>query len=106
MSDRDGLGWEFSSTTGVPALTIFREDGGAIPVFSATRGEAMPPGEDLRAMTNEAVADLLAAAGLADEYGRITANISAALLAGLDVGRHVAVAFDKSMGSGETGVEG
>jgi hypothetical protein len=80
VSDRDGLGWEFSSTRGASAWTVFREDGGAFPVFSATRGEVLPSQEDLRAMTNEAVADLLAAAGFPDEHGWITANISAALM--------------------------
>ncbi|GHJ55645.1 hypothetical protein Nm8I071_49520 [Nonomuraea sp. TT08I-71] len=80
VSDRDGLGWEFTSRTGEPAWAVFREDGGPFPVFSAARGHIMPSADDLAAMTHEAVADLLAAAGLADRQGWITENISAALL--------------------------
>ncbi len=80
VSARDGLGWEFTSRTGDPAWAVFREDSGPFPVFSAARGHIMPSAGDLAAMTHEAVADLLAAAGLADQHGWITENISAALL--------------------------
>ncbi|MEU1686467.1 hypothetical protein [Micromonospora sp. NPDC005707] len=80
VSARDGLGWEFTSRTGKPAWAVFREDSGPFPVFSAARGHIMPSADDLAAMTHEAVADLLAAAGLADRHGWITENISAALL--------------------------
>jgi hypothetical protein len=79
VNDRDGLGWEFTSRSGEPAWAVFREDGGPFPVFSAARGHIMPAADDLAAMTHEAVADLLAAAGLADGHGWITENISAAL---------------------------
>lgn len=77
---RDGLGWEFTSRMGEPAWAVFRGDDGPFPVFSAARGQVMPSADDLAAMTHEAVADLLAAAGLADQHGWITENISAALL--------------------------
>lgn len=82
ISDRDGLGWEFTDArTGDPAWAVFREDGGPFPVFSGARGEgALPPLELLEAMTLEAVSDLLSAAGLTDEIGWITRNIAAALL--------------------------
>ncbi|MFI1992993.1 hypothetical protein [Actinoplanes sp. NPDC020271] len=80
VSASGGLGWEFTSRAGEPAWTVFRVDGGPYPIFSAARGQSFPPPDDLAAMTHEAVADLLAAAGLADQHGWITQNISAALL--------------------------
>lgn len=80
VSSRDGLGWEFTSPSGDAAWAVFREDGGPFPVLSAARGNVLPSRDDLLAMTREAVADLLAAAGFADEHGWITANISQALL--------------------------
>lgn len=80
VSSRDGLGWEFTTSNGLQVWEVFREDGGAFPVFSATRGDVqLPPREELLAMTATAVADLLAAAGLADDVGWITQNIAAAL---------------------------
>ncbi|WP_206063252.1 hypothetical protein [Nocardioides sp. HDW12B] len=84
---RDGIGWEFTTLRQEDVWAVFREDGGAFPVFSAARGEgALPPPDALEAMTREAVADLLAAADLADGDGWIMKNISAALLlASLDV---------------------
>jgi len=82
VSARDGLGWEFTSrdrSAGVWA--VFREDGGLFPVFSSARGDGdLPSRQDLRAMTEEAVADLLVAAAHPDEAGRIKQNISAALM--------------------------
>jgi hypothetical protein len=80
--DRDGLGWEFTSRDrGIEAWAVFREDGGPFPVFSSARGNGpLPPRHDLQEMTEEAVADLLAAAGHPDEVGWIGRNITAALL--------------------------
>jgi hypothetical protein len=81
VSTRDGIGWEFADLRQRDVWAVFREDGGDFPVFSATRGEgALPPADDLTAMTREAVADLLAAADLPDNDGWITKNLSAALL--------------------------
>ena len=81
VSTRDGIGWEFATLRQEDVWAVFREDGGAFPVFSAARGEgALPPLDQLEAMTQEAVADLLAAADLPDSVGWITKNISAALL--------------------------
>ncbi len=81
VSTRDGIGWEFTDFQQRDVWAVFREDGGDFPVFSAARGEgALPPLDELEAMTREAVADLLAAAGLPDNVGWITKNISAALL--------------------------
>jgi hypothetical protein len=74
VSARDGLGREFTSQSGEPAWSVFREDAGPFPVLSAARGDVMPSRDELRAMTREAVADLMAAAGLADEHGCITAK--------------------------------
>lgn len=52
VSSRDGLGWEFATSDGVPVWAVLREDGGAFPVFSATRGEAeLSTREELLAMT-------------------------------------------------------
>lgn len=60
---------------------VFREDGGAFPVFSAIRGEGeFPPLDELESMTLEAVTDLLAASRLHDPVGWFAKNISAALL--------------------------
>ena len=79
-SARDGMGWEFITADGRPVWAVFREDSGAFPVFSSGRGDALPPAQaDLLAMTERAVADLLAAAGLADDVGWITQNLAAAL---------------------------
>lgn len=87
VSSRDGLGWEFTTSDGRSVWAVFRNDGGLFPVFSASRGEAPRPQRDeLVEMTTTAVADLLAAAGLADDVGWITQNIAAALVwAGEDV---------------------
>jgi hypothetical protein len=76
------LGWEFTSKDGRSGFwAVFREDGGSFPVFSSARGNGdLPPQADLSAMTEEAVADLLAAAGHPDEVGWIRRNITAALL--------------------------
>jgi hypothetical protein len=83
VSARDGLGWELMSRAnereGVWA--VLRKDGGPFPVFSSARAEgALPPRDELEEMTMTAVADLLAAAGLADDNGWVTRNITAALL--------------------------
>ena len=60
---------------------VFRDDAGPFPVFSSTRGSGdLPPRDHLRAMTEEAVAHLLVAAGHPNEVGWITRNIAAALL--------------------------
>lgn len=82
VHNRDGLGWEFTSAeSGEFVWTVFREDGSPFPVFSAARGPgALPPLEQLRAMTVKAVSDLLSAAGLADDVGWIPRNIATALL--------------------------
>lgn len=81
VSRRDGIGWEFTDLQGREVWAVFREDGGAFPVFSAVRGEGvLPPLDELEAMTLEAVADLLAARRLQDPGGWITKNIAAALL--------------------------
>jgi hypothetical protein len=80
VSARDGLGWEFAALDGDGSWAVFREDGGDFPVFSSARGPGeLPAQDDVRAMTEEAVADLLAAAGCPDEVGWITRNISSAL---------------------------
>lgn len=83
VSARDGVGWEFASHRQEGVWAVFREDGGAFPVFSAARGpigSALPPRDELEAMTQEAVADLLAAIDVPDEAGWLTMNIAAALL--------------------------
>lgn len=81
VSTRDGIGWEFEDFRQRAVWFVFREDGGDFPVFSARRGEGpLPPRQDLAAMTEEAVADLLVAADLPDQSGWLTRNISAALL--------------------------
>ena len=88
VSTRDGLGWEFSSQRlDLDSWAVFREDGGSFPVFSAQRWSSdLPEPRDLRAMTEEAVADLLAAAGLPDHVGWLTRNIAAGLMmASLDI---------------------
>lgn len=79
---RDGLGWEFADMpSGDVVWTVFREDGGAFPVFSAARAQGvLPTHGDLEAMTVEAVSDLLSAAGFADPVGWISRNIAAGLL--------------------------
>jgi hypothetical protein len=80
--DRDGLGGEFTCRDrGTEAWAVFREDGGPFPVFSSARGDGLlPPRHDLQTMTEEAVADLLAAAGHPDQVGWIRRNLTAALL--------------------------
>lgn len=85
--DVDGLGWEFTGQSGEFVWAVFRDDSGPVPVFSSVRGAGLlPPRDELAEMTREAVSDLLAAAGLADEVGWMTGNITAALLfASLDV---------------------
>lgn len=81
VSSRDGIGWEFATLRQEDVWAVFREDGGDFPVFSAARWDgALPPADELQAMTQEAVSDLLAAADLPDSVGWITKNISAALL--------------------------
>jgi len=88
VSGRDGLGWEFTARDGNSgSWAVFREDGGCFPVFSSSRGPGgLPDQDDVQAMTEEAVADLLAAAGYPDEVGWITRNLSAALaMASLDI---------------------
>jgi hypothetical protein len=88
VSGRDGLGWEFTAADGTSgAWAVFREDGGPFPVFSSALGSGdLPAPDDVRAMTEEAVADLLAAAGHPDEVGWITRNISSALaMASLEI---------------------
>ncbi|OJU41601.1 MAG: hypothetical protein BGN97_04040 [Microbacterium sp. 69-10] len=81
VSVRDGIGWEFYALDDDLVWTVFREDGGEVPVFSATRpGSRLPSATDLRAMTEEAVSDLLAAVGLLDSIGWNVRNLSAALL--------------------------
>ncbi|AEI11058.1 hypothetical protein Celgi_0536 [Cellulomonas gilvus ATCC 13127] len=79
---RDGLGWEFADMpSGDVVWTVFREDGGAFPVFSAARAQGvLPAPDDLEAMTAEAVSGLLSAAGIADPVGWISRNIVAGLL--------------------------
>jgi hypothetical protein len=73
VSARDGIGWEFATLRQEDVWAVFREDGGPFPVFSAARGQgALPPLDELEAMTQEAVADLLAASGLPDTVGWIT----------------------------------
>jgi hypothetical protein len=75
-------GREFSSRgLGSDTWAVFREDAGPFPVFSATRGDGeLPATPDLRAMTEEAVADLLTAAGHPDHGGWLTRNIAAGLM--------------------------
>lgn len=81
VSWRDGIGWEFTDLHGREVWAVFREDGGAFPVFSAMRGEGvLPPVDELEAMTLEAVADLMAARRLQDPVGWLAKNISTALL--------------------------
>ncbi|WP_418058562.1 hypothetical protein [Pimelobacter simplex] len=81
VSSRDGIGWEFANLADEDVWSVFREDGGDFPVFSAARGDGdLPPADELRAMTREAVSDLLTAAGLPDGVGWITTNITSALL--------------------------
>lgn len=81
VSTRDGIGWEFTDPQGREVWAVFRDDGGAFPVFSAVRGEGVLPSRDeLEEMTLEAVADLLAARRLRDPVGWFAKNISAALL--------------------------
>jgi hypothetical protein len=83
VSARNGMGWEFTSLSSERQgfWEVFREDGGPFPVFSSKRaGEFLPARDELDEMTRTAVADLLAAAGLADEHGWVTRNIAAALL--------------------------
>lgn len=81
VSERDGLGWEFSDFQQADVWAVFREDGGPFPVFSASRGSAeIPPADQLLAMTREAVADLLSAADVLDDVGWLTNNIASALL--------------------------
>lgn len=81
VSSRDGIGWEFADLQQRGVWTVFREDGGAFPVFSAARGDgALPPFAELEEMTRVAVDDLLAAADLRDDVGWNAKNISAALL--------------------------
>lgn len=78
---RNGIGWEFASLRQEGVWAVFREDGGEVPVFSSARGDGeLPPPDELEAMTQEAVSDLLAGAHVADEVGWLTRNISAALL--------------------------
>jgi hypothetical protein len=81
VSRRDGIGWEFTDLRGREVWALFREDGGAFPVFSAIRGDGeLPPLDELEEMTLEAVADLLAARRLRDPVGWFARNITAALL--------------------------
>lgn len=81
VHSRDGIGWGFADFRQRDVWFVFRQDGGDVPVFSAARGDdPLPQLQDLVAMTEEAVADLLAAAGLQDPVGWIAKNISAALL--------------------------
>ncbi len=79
---RDGLGWEFAdNSSGDVVWTVFRDDGGAFPVFSAVRPQGVLPTDgDVEAMTIEAVSGLLVAAGFADPVGWISRNIAAALV--------------------------
>lgn len=89
MPARDGLRWEFTSRDRSTCVwTVFRADGGPFPVFSAARGDGdLPAQYDLRAMTEDAVADLLDSGGRPDEMGWIRRNITAALLiASLEIG--------------------
>lgn len=88
VSGRDGIGWEFTALDGGSgAWAVFREDGGPFPVFSSSRGPGdLPTAEDTRAMTEEAVADLLAAMERTDAVGWTTRNISTALaLAAMEI---------------------
>jgi hypothetical protein len=81
VSSRDGIGWEFSDFHQRDVWSIFREDGGDFPVFSAARGEGpLPLRQELEAMTLEAVAGLLAAIDVPDQVGWLTKNVTAALL--------------------------
>ena len=81
VGGRDGIGWEFTDAHRRGVWAVYRDDGGPFPVFSAARGDGdLPSHDDLEAMTVEAVADLLAAGGWADDHGWMTKNISAALL--------------------------
>lgn len=62
VSDRDGIGWEFTSKTEAVAgiWAVFREDGGPFPVFSSSRAPGpLPSQSDLYSMTSTAVDDLL-----------------------------------------------
>lgn len=87
VATRDGIGWEFADVGQRDAWMVFREDGGDFPVFSSARGDGeLPPLADLKDMTRTAVGDLLTAAGLADDVGWITSNITSLLmLASMDV---------------------
>lgn len=40
VSAREGIGWEFADFHHHDVWCVFREDGGAVPVFSATRDSA------------------------------------------------------------------
>lgn len=81
VSTRDGIGWEFETFNQELVWEVFREDSGPSPVFMATRhSENLPDLATLRAMTVEAVGDLLASAGHLDEVGWLTKNIAEALL--------------------------
>jgi hypothetical protein len=82
VPDRGRRSWEFASRDrGIGAWSVFREDDGPLPVFSSARGTGLlPPRHDLQAMTEAAVADLLAAPGPPDEADWIGRNITAALL--------------------------
>lgn len=81
VSSRDGIGREFSDFRQRDVWSVFREDGGDVPVFSAARGEGpLPPQQELEAMTRESVTDLLTAIDVADEVGWLTKNLATALL--------------------------
>lgn len=80
-SDRVGLGWEFRRADGSLMWTVFREDGGAFPVFSSGRGkDPLPPDEELQEMTLEAVSDLLGNIVPAAQLHWDARNITGALL--------------------------
>lgn len=78
---RVGIGWTFTDSDRREVWEVFREDSNDFPVFSAARGSGdLPRWQDLEAMTQESVADLMASAQIPDRSGWLGRNVSAALL--------------------------